>query len=119
MRDCESAEALTDLILCSSCTPPVTPQYRRDGRVVLDGGIYDHIPVEAVRHERRTLVLLTKQYPESWLPRVNGRVYVQPSEPIPVAKWDYTSPDLIQRAFDLGRADGERFARESLRHEAT
>jgi hypothetical protein len=35
--------------------------------------------------------------------------FAQPSRPIPVAKWDYTRPDLLQETYDLGRRDGERF----------
>ncbi|HSV96461.1 MAG TPA: patatin-like phospholipase family protein, partial [Spirochaetota bacterium] len=37
--------------------------------------------------------------------------YVQPSQPSPIAKWDYTSPRGIQEVFDLGRRDGEYFAK--------
>jgi hypothetical protein len=37
-------------------------------------------------------------------------MYVQPSRPVPVASWDYTDPDGLQAAFDLGRRDGEAFA---------
>jgi hypothetical protein len=28
-----------------------------------------------------------------------------------VQRWDYTSPELVRRTYDLGRGDGERFAR--------
>jgi predicted acylesterase/phospholipase RssA len=111
VRDCSTPEELAELILHSSCTPPLTPLYRRGERAVLDGGVYDHVPVEAVTRARSSLVLLTRRYPEDWLPRVEGRTYVQPSEPVPVAKWDYTNAELVRRTFDLGRFDGERFAR--------
>jgi len=113
MRACRTVAEVAELILHSSSTPPFTPVYRRDGRPVLDGGLIDAVPVETVEPEaRRTLVLLTKPHPADALPRVPGRVYVAPSEPVPVHKWDYTSPDGVQGAYDLGRRDGERFARE-------
>jgi len=67
-------------------------------------------PVEAVEPARSTLVLLTRRYPPSELPRVPGRVYVQPSEPIPIETWDYASPDGVRAAFALGARDGIAFA---------
>ncbi len=118
VRECESAEDLAELILHSSCAPPVMPFYHRDGRAVLDGGLVDNAPVEAVDSAEQILVLLTRHRPEDALPRVPGRTYVQPSEPLPIDKWDYTSPEGIQQAFDLGRRDGERFARRTAERDA-
>jgi predicted acylesterase/phospholipase RssA len=108
-RSCRTGHELADLILQSSCTPPLTPLYRRDGRVVLDGGVVDNVPVEAVGDARNALVLLSRHYEAASLPRVPGRTYVQPSRPVPIEKWDYTSPDLVQQTWDLGRRDGEAF----------
>ncbi|HDR9425645.1 TPA: patatin-like phospholipase family protein, partial [Burkholderia multivorans] len=28
---------------------------------------------------------------------------------VPISSWDYTSPSQMQRAYDLGRRDGEHF----------
>jgi predicted acylesterase/phospholipase RssA len=108
---CRSPEELADLVLHASCTPPVTSYYRRLGRPVLDGGLVDHIPVDAVAGEGPALVLLTRRYPESALPRVPGRTYVQPSADLPVQRWDYTSPERVRATFELGRRDGAAFAR--------
>lgn len=109
--DCRTAEQLADLILHASCTPPVTPLYRRGAGIVLDGGLVDNVPVEAVPEARSTLVLLSRTYPKGAVPRVPGRTYVQPSRPVPVAKWDYSSPRLVRETYDLGRRDGEAFSR--------
>jgi predicted acylesterase/phospholipase RssA len=110
VRTCATPEALADLILASSCTPPITPYYRVGGRPALDGGITDNVPVDALEPPAgATLVLLTRRYRE--LPEVPGRRYVQPSSMVPVASWDYTDPAGIQAAFDLGRRDGAAFAR--------
>jgi predicted acylesterase/phospholipase RssA len=111
VRSCQTGGQLADLILQSSCTPPLLPVYRRDGRIVLDGGLVDNVPVDAVTGARSTLVLLTRPFPEAAIPDVPGRTYVQPSRPAPVAKWDYTSPGKVQETYDLGRRDGEAFAR--------
>jgi hypothetical protein len=36
---------------------------------------------------------------------------------VPIAEWDYTRPDLIQATYDLGRRDGEAFARANATRE--
>jgi hypothetical protein len=111
VRDCHSPEEVADLILQSSCTPPFTTAHRRDSRPVLDGGLVDSVPVNAIdRSAQPTLVLLTQRYPSHSIPYVEGRTYVQPSEPIRIAAWDDTSPRGIETTYDLGRFDGERFA---------
>ena len=110
-RTCADEQELTDLILHSSCTPPLLPLYRRGGRIVLDGGLIDNAPADWVGEARSTLVLLSRRYGASLLPRSPNRTYVCPSEPVPIVKWDYTSPELIQSTFDQGRRDGEAFAR--------
>ena len=111
VSDCETPDELASLILQSSCTPPLTPLYRRDGRAVLDGGLFDTVPVDSVGEARSTLVLLSRQYRQDAIPQVRGRTYVQPSAPIPIQKWDYTSPDRVRDSYELGLRDGERFAR--------
>ncbi|PIE18046.1 MAG: Patatin [Proteobacteria bacterium] len=111
-RDPEAArEALVALVLASSCTPPVTPFLRWADRPVFDGGLYDNVPDFAVPSDcARTLVMLTRRYPSHKLPREAGKVFVQPSQPIPIDKWDYTSPELLNETYLLGRRDGEAFA---------
>ncbi|WP_296661858.1 patatin-like phospholipase family protein [Paraburkholderia sp.] len=111
---CESVEDLADLILQSSCTPPFTPVLRRNGRPVLDGGMVDNVPVDALDAAPGTvLVMVTRLYPRPQMfvvsHGVQQRVYVQPSAKVPISSWDYTSPRQMQHAYDLGRFDGERF----------
>jgi len=78
---------------------------------VLDGGLVDNVPVEIVSEARSTLVLLSRRYDPTHIPDVPGLTYVQPSRETPVAKWDYASPERIQETYDLGRRDGEAFAK--------
>ena len=112
VRDCDSVEALADLILCSSCTPPFTPVYHRAGEPVLDGGLLDNIPVGILSPDlENVLVLLSRRYDPDWLTGVPGRTYVQPSAEIPVSKWDYTSPEGIAATREMGRRDAEDFVR--------
>jgi predicted acylesterase/phospholipase RssA len=110
VRDCATPETLADLILGSSCSPPMTSSLKWKGRYVLDGGVVDNVPVCALDDAPgATLVMLTRRY--AALPDIPGRTYVQPSAKIPVSAWDYTSPEGIQSAYDLGRRDGERFVK--------
>jgi predicted patatin/cPLA2 family phospholipase len=83
----------------------------QDGKPSLDGGIADNVPVAALADAPgTTLVLLTRRYRR--LPAHSQRVYAQPSADLPVSSWDYTNPSGIQGAYDLGRRDGEIFARQ-------
>jgi predicted acylesterase/phospholipase RssA len=110
VRECPTPEVLADLILGSSCTPPMTSLQRWRGRYVLDGGVIDNVPVCALAPAPGpVLVLLSRQYDN--VPNVPERTYVQPSQPIPVTAWDYTNPDGLQVTYDLGRRDGEAFAK--------
>jgi len=107
-RRCRSPEELADLVLASSCTPPFTPVLRWDGRTVLDGSLAHSAPVCALDHPGRTLILLSRHYGTAPRPD-SSRVYLAPSSPVPVSKWDYTSPQLLQQTYDLGRRDAEAF----------
>jgi predicted acylesterase/phospholipase RssA len=112
VRGCRTPEALADLVLASSCTPPFTPLLLHDGKPALDGGIADNVPVAALGDAPGlTLVLLARRYRR--LPLHASRVYVQPSTDVPVSSWDYTNPTGLQAAYDLGRRDGEAFARQA------
>jgi len=111
-RECRTPEALADLVLASSCTPPFTPLLKHGGEPALDGGIADNVPVGALGDAPgRTLVLLTRRYRR--LPVHGTRIYAQPSIAVPVASWDYTNPAGLQAAYDLGRRDGDAFVRQS------
>jgi len=112
VRSCRTPADLVSLILHTSCAPPLVPMYRRDERIVLDGGLLDNAPADLIDTARSTLVLLTRRHPPAGLPKHPARLYVQPSDPIPIAEWDYTSPSGIQRTYDLGRRDGDAFVRE-------
>ena len=115
-QDCRTAADLADLMLQSSCTPPFTPILRRAGRAVLDGGMVDNVPVDALDAvPGQVLVMVTRRYPRPQMFTQHhagqDRLYVQPSEAVPISSWDYTRPDMMRPAFELGRRDGETFLR--------
>ena len=107
-RTCDSSDELAELILQSSCTPPFTPLMWREHKPVLDGGLVDNVPVGAVPDARKILVLLTRPYKRP-LPRPDRVEYVAPSEPVAVSTWEYSDPVGLQKTYDLGRRDAERW----------
>jgi predicted acylesterase/phospholipase RssA len=116
-QDCGSPEQLADLLLQSASTPPFTPVLRREGRAVLDGGLVDNVPVDALdATPGNVLVLVTRLYPRPrrFVVQSGGqrRLYLQPSQRVPISSWDYTRPDAMTHAYDLGRRDGETFLRD-------
>ena len=114
VRDCAAPEELADLILASSCTPPFTPVLRWRGQTVLDGGLIANVPEKALEDlSGHVLYLLTRRYSEQTLPEIPGRTYIQPSRAIGVSKWDYTNPQGLQDAYELGREDGRAFLGKS------
>jgi len=109
IRQCATPADLADLTLVSSCTPPFTPALRREGRLVLDGSLVEAAPMPPAEYGAgRTLVLLSRRY-GGQLPNSPDKVFVHPSVPVPVSKWDYTNPAKLQQTYDLGRRDGESF----------
>ena len=114
VRECATPEALADLILASSCSPPMTSLLKWKGRYVLDGGVVDNVPVCALDDAPgETLVMLTRRYRE--LPVIPRRTYIQPSVTLEVSAWDYTSATGLQSAYDVGRRDGEAFVQDRAR----
>ncbi len=109
-QEADDIADLIEIILASSCVPPVLPGKGYKGQRVLDGGIIDNVPAHlADGRAGRTLVLLSKRYRQP-LPAPAQRVYVQPSEAIRIDKFDYANPAGLQETYDLGVRDGEAFA---------
>ncbi len=109
-HECRDPDEFTELVLASSCVPPVLPGGRHRAQRVLDGGLIDNAPVLLAEGQPgETLVLLTRRY-ERPLPVVAARTYVQPSRAIPIDKFDYANPAGLQEAWDLGLDDGAHFA---------
>lgn len=110
-RDCETPEELTDLVIASSSTPPFTEVGSFRGRALLDGGLVDNVPAAAAEAgptpPLRNLVLLTRPYPEGATGWIGNRLYVAPSEPVPIERWDYTRPELLDATIEMGESEAE------------
>jgi predicted acylesterase/phospholipase RssA len=111
-RDCTTPEELAELVLASSSTPPFTPVGRFGGVALLDGGIVDNVPASITERERtvqRNLVLLTRPYPAGVSGEHGRRLYLEPSGPVPIERWDYREVAAVDATIELGRADAERY----------
>ncbi len=95
MRGCETPEELAALVLASSATPPFT----RDG---LPG-------------VRRNVVLLTRPYPGGLTGVRGARLYVAPSGPVPAGRWDYTRPQGVEEAVEMGEREAHLHVAELAR----
>ncbi len=110
-RECETPEELADLILASSATPPFTPVGSFRGDRALDGGLVDNAPAflaDRLPGIRKNIVFLTRPYPDEVTGEKDGRLYVAPQSPVPVERWDYTRPDLVDATVEMGERDAER-----------
>jgi predicted acylesterase/phospholipase RssA len=113
-----TAEAIVDAVLASSATPLVTRLPQSGGRTYVDGGFIENVPLRALSEDARrgrVLVLLTRPTRGETLPSTADRLYVAPDDDVPVAKWDYTSPEKIEATFDAGRAVGRGVRERVLR----
>jgi hypothetical protein len=112
-RKCETPEELADLIIASSATPPFTSVGSFSGRRLLDGGIIDNVPAflgDEAPDVKRNLVLLTRPYPSNIIGKQGTRLYIAPANTLPVNRWDYTRPDLIDATIAAGERDAELYA---------
>jgi predicted patatin/cPLA2 family phospholipase len=112
-RACRTPAELADLIISSSATPPFTSLGSFDNRRLLDGGIVDNVPAflaDDVPEVKRNLVLMTRPYPPQVVGRQGARLYIAPAEALPVNRWDYTRPELIDATVEVGERDAETYA---------
>ncbi|MET3654410.1 patatin-like phospholipase family protein [Dyella japonica] len=103
-----SMDAAQTLLVASATAPPIMPALRVNGDFALDGGFVDSVPVEeqTLEQRRRTLVLLTRHYPDlPMLFTLGDRTYLQPSAKVPVSTWDCTAKTDVTCAFEMGRRD--------------
>jgi predicted acylesterase/phospholipase RssA len=116
VQDLAGPADLVAALMASASVPPFMPVGRVGGLAALDGGLVDNVPVEPLQAVEarggKTLVILSRRYRA--FPPVPGRLYVQPSRPVPVGQFDITNGPGIRGAYELGLADGETFAKRHL-----
>lgn len=115
VENIDSIEGLADSILRSSCTPPFLPMLKKENKFILDGGLIDNVPAWILDETKgKKLILLSRKYPFEDIMEKNDRVYVQPSKPVEIKRWDYSNPRGIDETFQLGIEDGKSFTKNYL-----
>ena len=111
LQDCRTEREMCDLLQASSAYPPLVPAVEFEGERVVTGELVDPVPVDLVADvPGQTLVLTTRTYNRKTpVFALEGRLYVQPSVPLPVGSWDFTSPQRFLKAYEQGRVDAESF----------
>jgi predicted acylesterase/phospholipase RssA len=108
-RTCESVEELSNLILASSATPPFTPIGTFRGQKLLDGGMVDNAPAFVIDRQhpelRHNIVLLSRPYHPSVMGVQGTRLYLAPTRPTPIGRWDYTQPHLLDETVAMGERE--------------
>ena len=107
-RSCRTPDELADLVIASSSTPPFTPIGRFRGTRLLDGSLVDNVPASAAETDPKVLgnlVLLTRPYPRNVLGPKGTRLYIAPSKPVPIERWDYTQPALLDDTIAMGETE--------------
>ncbi len=104
---------LVEAIMSSSSVPPLLPAGQFGGRICLDGGLVDNPPLQKLAMTEaeggRTLILSTRH---GKMPAATAnRITVGPSQDLAVAKFTVRDADGLRAAYELGRSDGEAFAR--------
>lgn len=112
-HDMGSRRELVDAILATSSVPPFMRVGRVLGHACLDGGLVDNPPLLLLQDTEarggRTLLLTTRHGRVP--PSARNRTIVSPSEPVTVGNFTIRDPAGLQRAYEIGLRDGERFSR--------
>lgn len=111
LQDCRTERDMSDLLQACSAWPPVVAPVSFDGDRACTGELIDPVPVNLVSDvPGQTLVLTTRTYNRKTpVFAMKGCIYVQPSAPVPVSSWDFTSAHRAQQTYEQGRQDGEAF----------
>jgi len=62
---------------------------------------------DGVEGVRRNVVLMTRPYPADLIGIRGARLYVAPTGPVPVGRWDYTRPLAVDDAVTMGERDAD------------
>jgi predicted patatin/cPLA2 family phospholipase len=108
LNDCTSAPEARNLLAAAAAAAPFMKAQKVNGRWGMDGGYTDNAPIpeQTPAEAARTLVLLTRHYPD--LPQqftYEQRQYWQPSQKIPVSTWDCRPCTTVDLAYRLGQTD--------------
>jgi predicted patatin/cPLA2 family phospholipase len=110
LNDCSSAPEARSMLAAAAAAAPFMKAQKVNGHWGIDGGYTDNAPIpeQTSAEAARTLVLLTRNYPD--LPQqfsYGQRLYWQPSQKIPVSTWDCRPTTTVDLAYQLGQTDAD------------
>jgi predicted acylesterase/phospholipase RssA len=106
-READAATA-AHLLVSAAAAPPLLSARLVGDKWAVDGGFADNAPrLPLTKFNDRHMILLTRHYlKRPFMFQHEGRIYLQPSRPVPISTFGCTPRTDIRPAFELGRRDG-------------
>ncbi|MCL8265827.1 patatin-like phospholipase family protein [Leptospira weilii] len=106
-KDFDDEKAVEQIILNSSSVPPVVSVQSHGNEYYFDGGLTNNLLLEVFPPDKKTIGVYYE--PTTIVgkdPKLLERCYLQtPSEPLPITSFDYTDPNGVRKAYELGKRD--------------
>ncbi|WP_061222272.1 patatin-like phospholipase family protein [Leptospira weilii] len=106
-KDFDDEKTVEQIILNSSSVPPVVSVQSHGNEYYFDGGLTNNLLLEAFPPDKKTIGVYYE--PTTIVgkdPKLLERCYLQtPSEPLPITSFDYTDPNGVRKAYELGKRD--------------
>ncbi|MDI7166835.1 patatin-like phospholipase family protein [Leptospira santarosai] len=106
-KDFEDEKTVEQIILNSSSVPPVVSVQCHGKEYYFDGGLTNNLLLEVFPPDKKTIGVYYE--PTTIVgkdPKLLERCYLQtPSEPLPITSFDYTDPNGVRKAYELGKRD--------------
>ncbi|ALO28265.1 MULTISPECIES: patatin-like phospholipase family protein [Leptospira] len=108
-KDFDDEKTVEQIILNSSSVPPVVSVQSHEKEYYFDGGLTNNLLLEVFPPDKKTIGVYYE--PTTIVgkdPKLLERCYLQtPSEPLPITSFDYTDPNGVRRAYELGKRDAQ------------
>ncbi|EKO34111.1 phospholipase, patatin family [Leptospira santarosai str. MOR084] len=106
-KDFDDEKTVEQIILNSSSVPPVVSVQCHGKEYYFDGGLTNNLLLEVFPPDKKTIGVYYE--PTTIVgkdPKLLERCYLQtPSEPLPITSFDYTDPNGVRKAYELGKRD--------------
>ncbi|MDO6393820.1 patatin-like phospholipase family protein [Leptospira santarosai] len=106
-KDFDDEKTVEQIILNSSSVPPVVSVQCHGKEYYFDGGLTNNLLLEVFLPDKKTIGVYYE--PTTIVgkdPKLLERCYLQtPSEPLPITSFDYTDPNGVRKAYELGKRD--------------
>ena len=115
-KDLYNPAIVEQIILNSSSIPPVVAFQSKDELYFLDGGLINNLLLEVFpHHEKKIAIYYEKTTLMGKSPEVlENTLFFYPSRELQITTFDYTNPEGLIDAFELGKKDAEDRKNEVL-----